>query len=155
MDKTNPRKPLEDDDNTSMGLQQLLGISLHYAPDFFEKLTLQKLDGLRHKGWDEDQVLQHERVLQETKLLELYIVLPQRALEMWMTCGKVPASFMDNATDNRHGYYTFHTEVRYAISDYINLYIYNSTDKLLEHMQKDLKQNNRDTLTDNSRSKEN
>eukprot|EP00971_Amphidinium_carterae_P323852 6436275-Amphidinium_carterae.4 len=37
---------------------------------------------------------------------------------------------MINPTDNRHGYYNFHTEVHYAIteSDYMNLYLYNRPD---------------------------
>eukprot|EP00971_Amphidinium_carterae_P151710 3007004-Amphidinium_carterae.2 len=41
---------------------------------------------------------------------------------MWITCGKVPASYMDNPTDPRRGYYNFHTEVHYTITDYMNLY---------------------------------
>eukprot|EP00971_Amphidinium_carterae_P070443 1393441-Amphidinium_carterae.1 len=28
-------------------------------------------------------------------------------------------------TDNRHKYYNFHTEVHYAITDYMNVYLYN------------------------------
>eukprot|EP00971_Amphidinium_carterae_P042237 829787-Amphidinium_carterae.3 len=87
---------------------------------------------------------------------------------MWTKRGKLPASYMDNATDNRHGYYNFHTEVQYAINDYINLCIYNypedysqtalqftsqsyyftvvhTTDKLLERLQQDLKDKNRDS----------
>eukprot|EP00971_Amphidinium_carterae_P298580 5932275-Amphidinium_carterae.1 len=87
---------------------------------------------------------------------------------MWIKLEKVPASFMDSATDNWHGYCNFHTEVQDAISDYINLYIYNypedysqtalrftsqsyyftvahTTGKLLEHMQNDLKQMGRDS----------
>eukprot|EP00971_Amphidinium_carterae_P092255 1826800-Amphidinium_carterae.1 len=47
---------------------------------------------------------------------------------MWITCGKVPASYMVDPTDNRHGYYNFHTEVHYAITDYMNLYLYNIPD---------------------------
>eukprot|EP00971_Amphidinium_carterae_P215213 4271369-Amphidinium_carterae.2 len=47
---------------------------------------------------------------------------------MWITCGKVPARYMDNPTDPRHGYYNFHTEVHYAITDYMNLYVHNIPD---------------------------
>eukprot|EP00971_Amphidinium_carterae_P286769 5693569-Amphidinium_carterae.1 len=32
---------------------------------------------------------------------------------------------MDNPTDPRHGYYNFHKEVQYAITNFINLYVYN------------------------------
>eukprot|EP00971_Amphidinium_carterae_P295261 5863565-Amphidinium_carterae.1 len=82
---------------------------------------------------------------------------------MWITCGTVPASYMDNPTDGRHGHYNFHKEVQYAITDFINLYVYNypeedyaqsstqftlqnyyfvvvhTTDKLLEQMTHDMK----------------
>eukprot|EP00971_Amphidinium_carterae_P103928 2058098-Amphidinium_carterae.1 len=81
---------------------------------------------------------------------------------MWITCGTVPASYMGNPTDPRHGHYNFHREVQYAITDFINLYIYNypedyaqnsaqfttqhyyfvvvhTTDKLLEQMTHDMK----------------
>eukprot|EP00971_Amphidinium_carterae_P013343 263053-Amphidinium_carterae.1 len=44
---------------------------------------------------------------------------------MWITCGKLPMSYMQQPTDNRHRYYNFHTEVHYAITDYINVYLYN------------------------------
>eukprot|EP00971_Amphidinium_carterae_P307960 6120176-Amphidinium_carterae.1 len=47
---------------------------------------------------------------------------------MWITCGKVPVSYIDNPTDERHGYYNFHKEVHYAITDFINLYMYNFQD---------------------------
>eukprot|EP00971_Amphidinium_carterae_P141092 2796045-Amphidinium_carterae.1 len=40
---------------------------------------------------------------------------------MWLLHGKVPSSYIENATDNRHGYYSFDTEVPYAINDYMNL----------------------------------
>eukprot|EP00971_Amphidinium_carterae_P350732 6491712-Amphidinium_carterae.3 len=106
-------------------------MSLHYAPDFFKTLTMQKRDDLTHlraQQWTEAQVQQNEQELQDAKLLELYTVLPQKALDMWITCGKVPANYMDMPTDPRHGYYNFHTDVHYAITDYINLYLYNIPD---------------------------
>eukprot|EP00971_Amphidinium_carterae_P044776 880818-Amphidinium_carterae.1 len=174
--RRNPRRPIEtdarEDDNKPMELQQLLGISLHYAPNFFNTMRHQRLDNLRHQGWEEAQVRQHEQVLQNTKLLELYIVLPGKAIDMWQLHGKFPSSSMENATDNRHGYYNVHTEVQYAINDYMNLYLYNypedysqtavqftgqsyyftmvhTTDKLLEQLQLDLnlvlKEKNRET----------
>eukprot|EP00971_Amphidinium_carterae_P244380 4852514-Amphidinium_carterae.2 len=151
-----------------MGLTQLLGISLHYAPTFFNTMKIQRLDNLRQQGWEEDQIRQHEHVLQNTKLLELYIVLPEKTIDMWLQLGKLPASYMDNATDNRHKYYNFHTEVQYAINDYMNVYLYNypenfsqpsiqftrqnyyftvvhTTDRLLDQLQDDLKGTNRQT----------
>eukprot|EP00971_Amphidinium_carterae_P177662 3523877-Amphidinium_carterae.1 len=63
-------------------------MSLHYAPDFFKTMTTQKRDDLREQKWPKAQVLQHEKDLQDTRLLELYIILPQKALDMWITCGK-------------------------------------------------------------------
>eukprot|EP00971_Amphidinium_carterae_P326784 6457791-Amphidinium_carterae.1 len=100
-------------------------MSLHYAPDFFKTITTQTRDDLREREWPEEQVQGRERELQETKLLELYAVLPQRALDMWITCGKVPASYLQDPTDSRHRFYNYHKEVHYAITDYINLYLYN------------------------------
>eukprot|EP00971_Amphidinium_carterae_P088680 1754693-Amphidinium_carterae.1 len=44
---------------------------------------------------------------------------------MWITCGKLPMSYMLHPTDDRHKYYNFHTEVHYAINDYVNVYLYN------------------------------
>eukprot|EP00971_Amphidinium_carterae_P009775 192815-Amphidinium_carterae.1 len=35
---------------------------------------------------------------------------------------------MEKPTHQRHSYYNFHTEVHYAITDYINLYLYNIPD---------------------------
>eukprot|EP00971_Amphidinium_carterae_P215799 4283572-Amphidinium_carterae.2 len=81
---------------------------------------------------------------------------------MWVKLGRVPPSYMDKATDTRHGYYNFHMEAQYAINDFINLYLYNyaedysqtsvqftgqdyyftvvhTTDKLLGQMTSDLK----------------
>eukprot|EP00971_Amphidinium_carterae_P115658 2290977-Amphidinium_carterae.3 len=141
LDKVKPKVPQDEECNASTALQQLLGLSLHYAPTFFSALTKQKLEDLRQLGWPEQQAVQHELVLRDTKLLELYIVLPQKALDMWITCG---------------------SEVHYAITDYINLYVYNypddfaqnavqftqqdyyfvvvhTTDKLLEQMTSDMK----------------
>eukprot|EP00971_Amphidinium_carterae_P005787 114517-Amphidinium_carterae.1 len=66
-----------------------------------------------------------ETRLRGEQLLELYTILPEKALNMWITCGKVPMSYMIQSTDNRHKYYNFHTEVHYAITDYINVYLYN------------------------------
>eukprot|EP00971_Amphidinium_carterae_P036109 709638-Amphidinium_carterae.1 len=66
-----------------------------------------------------------ETRLQGEQLLELYTILPENALNMWISCGKVPMSYMIQSTDNRHKYYNFHTEVHYAITDYMNVYLYN------------------------------
>eukprot|EP00971_Amphidinium_carterae_P020528 404311-Amphidinium_carterae.1 len=66
-----------------------------------------------------------ETKLQGEQLLELYTVLPEKALNMWISCGRIPTSYMKNSNDNRHKYYNFHTEVHYAITDYMNVYLYN------------------------------
>eukprot|EP00971_Amphidinium_carterae_P059218 1170962-Amphidinium_carterae.2 len=94
-------------------------MSLHYAPDFFKTITAQKRDDLREEQWPEAQVQQREQELRDTKLLELYTVISQKAIDMWITRGKIPA---------RHGYYNFHKEAHYAITDYMNLYLYNMPD---------------------------
>eukprot|EP00971_Amphidinium_carterae_P043067 846939-Amphidinium_carterae.1 len=57
--------------------------------------------------------------------MELYIVLPEKALRMWITCGKIPMSYMTTYTEPRHTYYNFHHEVHFAITGYINIYMYN------------------------------
>eukprot|EP00971_Amphidinium_carterae_P019178 377420-Amphidinium_carterae.1 len=57
--------------------------------------------------------------------MELYTVLPEKELRMWITCGKIPMSYMQNYTEPRHTYYNFHREVHYAITDYMNIYMYN------------------------------
>eukprot|EP00971_Amphidinium_carterae_P054106 1065555-Amphidinium_carterae.1 len=67
-------------------------MSLHYAPEFFKTITTQERDDLRAHHYPEEQVQQRETVLQSQQLLELYAVLPARALEMWITCGKVPSN---------------------------------------------------------------
>eukprot|EP00971_Amphidinium_carterae_P008256 163058-Amphidinium_carterae.2 len=128
----------KDEDWKHMGLTQLLGISLHYAPTFFNTMKIQQLDNLRQQGWEEEQL------------------------------GKLPASYMENSTDERHTYYNFHSEVQYAINDYINLNLYNypdnynqtavqfagqsyyftvvhTTDRLIEQLQADMKDTNRQT----------
>eukprot|EP00971_Amphidinium_carterae_P243351 4832206-Amphidinium_carterae.1 len=61
-----------------------------------------------------------ETRLRGEQLLELYTILPEKALNMWITCGKIPMSYMLHSTEDRHRYYNFHTEVHYAITDYIN-----------------------------------
>eukprot|EP00971_Amphidinium_carterae_P085626 1694418-Amphidinium_carterae.1 len=44
--------------------------------------------------------------------MELYTVLPEQALRMWITCGKIPMSYMQHYTEPRHTYYNFHRESR-------------------------------------------
>eukprot|EP00971_Amphidinium_carterae_P050030 985907-Amphidinium_carterae.3 len=68
-------------ENATTLLQRFLSMILHYAPDFFKTLTMQKRDDLKAQQWTEAQVQQHEQELQATKLLELYTVLPQKALD--------------------------------------------------------------------------
>eukprot|EP00971_Amphidinium_carterae_P015341 302841-Amphidinium_carterae.1 len=110
--------------NSTTLLQRLLSMSLHYAPDFFKTLKEQKRDDLRAQNWDEAQVRGLEAQLQGQHIMELYIVLPEHALRMWITCGKIPTSYMQNYTDPRHTYYNFHREVHFAITDYMNIYMY-------------------------------
>eukprot|EP00971_Amphidinium_carterae_P305389 6068893-Amphidinium_carterae.1 len=100
-------------------------MSIHYAPTFFSTLLEQKRDNLRALDWQEEQVRAMETRLRGEHLLELYTILPEKALNMWITCGRIPMSYMQQSTDNRHKYYNFHTEVHYAITDYINVYLYN------------------------------
>eukprot|EP00971_Amphidinium_carterae_P109015 2158697-Amphidinium_carterae.1 len=64
-------------------------------------------------------------MLQGQHRLEVYAVLPARALAMWITCGKIPSSYLQEANDPRHKYYNFHREVHYAITDYISLCLCN------------------------------
>eukprot|EP00971_Amphidinium_carterae_P045102 887366-Amphidinium_carterae.1 len=127
-DLTNPRKPMEDSDYKATTLQQLLAISYHYAPTFFDTMKQQKLDHLRRQNWEEEQVQQHKHVLQMKKILELYIVLPQKALDMWLQLGKLSSTYMDNGTDDKHSWYGFHQEVQYTINNHINIYLYNFPD---------------------------
>eukprot|EP00971_Amphidinium_carterae_P141714 2807476-Amphidinium_carterae.1 len=49
--RMNPRRPVDDQDSdyTATTLQQLLAISYHYAPTFFDTVKLQKLDELRRR----------------------------------------------------------------------------------------------------------
>eukprot|EP00971_Amphidinium_carterae_P115616 2290261-Amphidinium_carterae.2 len=109
--------------NTTTLLQRLLTMSMHYAPEFFKTIKDQRRDDLRALNWDEAQVREREMHLQGQHLLELYTVLPQKALEMWITCGRIPTSYMKDCMDPRHRYYNFHREVHYAITDYINVYM--------------------------------
>eukprot|EP00971_Amphidinium_carterae_P122541 2426231-Amphidinium_carterae.1 len=95
-------------------------MSLHYAPDFFKTITMQKRDDLRAQDFPE-----REAMLQGQQLLALYAILPEKALDMWITCGRIPASDLRDPTEPRHRYYNFHREVHFAIIDYINLYLYN------------------------------
>eukprot|EP00971_Amphidinium_carterae_P299361 5947845-Amphidinium_carterae.1 len=95
---------------------------MHYAPDFFKTLKDQKRDDLRALNWQEEQVRAIETQLQGQQLLELYTILPEKALNTWITCGRIPTSYMKNTNDSRHRYYNFHREVHYAITDYINVY---------------------------------
>eukprot|EP00971_Amphidinium_carterae_P161320 3198862-Amphidinium_carterae.1 len=85
-------------------------MSINYAPTFFSTLLEQKRDDLRALNWQEEQVRAMETKLQGEQLLELYTILPEKALNMWITCGKIPISYMTQSTDDRHKYYNFHTE---------------------------------------------
>eukprot|EP00971_Amphidinium_carterae_P243485 4835185-Amphidinium_carterae.2 len=37
----------------------------------------------------------------------------------------IPASYLENGTDDRHTWYNFHTRIEYAINDFLNIYLYN------------------------------
>eukprot|EP00971_Amphidinium_carterae_P334593 6469951-Amphidinium_carterae.1 len=101
-DKFNPQRPIDDNDNNPATLQQLLSIRYYYAPNFFDALKNQKLDNQRHRGWEEQQVQMQETVLRNDKIMELYIILPEKALEMWL---QLPGSFMENGTEEKHFWY--------------------------------------------------
>eukprot|EP00971_Amphidinium_carterae_P258292 5126931-Amphidinium_carterae.3 len=112
-DKFNPQRPIDDSNDDPATLQQVLTISYHYAPNFFNRMKNQKLDNLRRQGLDEKQIM------------ELYIVLPEKALQMWLRLETLPGSYLENGTDDRHSWYNFHAELQYAINDFINIYLYN------------------------------
>eukprot|EP00971_Amphidinium_carterae_P061744 1222783-Amphidinium_carterae.1 len=82
----------------------LTHMSMHYAPDFFKTLKDQKRDehDLRAQDWDEAQVRAMETNLQGQQLMELYTVIPEKALQMWIACGRIPTSYMKNCADPRH-----------------------------------------------------
>eukprot|EP00971_Amphidinium_carterae_P295877 5876211-Amphidinium_carterae.1 len=44
---------------------------------------------------------------------------------MWLLRGCLPGSFIESGTDEKHVWYNFHTEIQYAINDFINVYLYN------------------------------
>eukprot|EP00971_Amphidinium_carterae_P244832 4861108-Amphidinium_carterae.3 len=115
-DKYNPQRSIDDSESNPTTLQQLLSISYYYAPNFSDALKDQKLNNLRHQGWEEPQIQMHEEALRKEKIMELYIILPEIALDMWIQHGCLPGSFIE--LDRR--------ETRlYAINDFINLYLYN------------------------------
>eukprot|EP00971_Amphidinium_carterae_P042308 831353-Amphidinium_carterae.1 len=61
LDKTRPKLLPDDECNASTALQQLLGLSLHYAPTFFSTITKQKMNDKRELKWPEPQAQQHEQ----------------------------------------------------------------------------------------------
>eukprot|EP00971_Amphidinium_carterae_P295227 5862948-Amphidinium_carterae.1 len=85
-------------------------MSLHYTPDFFKTLKDQKRVDLRQQDWDEAQVRNLAMQLQGQHIMELYTILPEKALRMWITCGKIPMNYMTSYTEPRHTYYNFHRE---------------------------------------------
>eukprot|EP00971_Amphidinium_carterae_P348849 6490704-Amphidinium_carterae.2 len=97
LDKYIPKVLPDEECNATTALQKLLSLSLHYAPTFFSTLTKQKMQDKRDLGWPEEQVQVHEQVLRDTQVLELYMVLSQKAIDMWITCGSVPASYIDKS----------------------------------------------------------
>eukprot|EP00971_Amphidinium_carterae_P237702 4719042-Amphidinium_carterae.6 len=99
-------------------IQQLPSISYYYAPTFFETMKLQKLDNLRQQGFEEEQVQHQETVLQKEKILELYI-----NLEYYLD--DEAGSYVVNGTDETHSWYNFHTELQYAVNDFLNIYLHN------------------------------
>eukprot|EP00971_Amphidinium_carterae_P334403 6469679-Amphidinium_carterae.1 len=67
--------------NTTTLLQRLLTMSMHNAPDFSKTIKDQRRDDLRALNWEEAQVRELELSLQGQQLLELYTVLPEKALQ--------------------------------------------------------------------------
>eukprot|EP00971_Amphidinium_carterae_P340988 6479575-Amphidinium_carterae.2 len=52
-------------------------------PSLRTTILEQKLTRLRQLGMEDDQIQAHEDILRKEKILELYIILPEKALEMW------------------------------------------------------------------------
>eukprot|EP00971_Amphidinium_carterae_P016532 326607-Amphidinium_carterae.2 len=75
-DPFNPQRAIDDINDDSVTLQQLLSINYHYAPNFFSTMKNQKLDNLRRRGWEEE-VQMHETAIQKEKIMELYLILPE------------------------------------------------------------------------------
>eukprot|EP00971_Amphidinium_carterae_P256958 5101363-Amphidinium_carterae.5 len=86
------------------------------------------MDYLRQKRFSEDQVQHREWILQQEKILELYIVLSESTLEQWLQLGRIPSVYMENRTDDQHTWYNFHARLEicleYTINDFLNIYLY-------------------------------
>eukprot|EP00971_Amphidinium_carterae_P261672 5191276-Amphidinium_carterae.2 len=98
-------------------LQQLLSISYHFAPNFFVRCDETQEDGLPTTT----------SILQQEKILELYIVLSESTLEQWLQLGRSPSVYMEKGTDDRHTWCNFHTRLEYAINDFLNIPTSSST----------------------------
>eukprot|EP00971_Amphidinium_carterae_P148674 2947820-Amphidinium_carterae.1 len=98
----NPNKPINEDEGNSTMLQQLLSISYTYAPTFFESMKLQNMNYLRQQGFGDIEIQTKEADLRLEEIQELYIILAEKTLQQWMKTCTIPASYIDNGTDNRH-----------------------------------------------------
>eukprot|EP00971_Amphidinium_carterae_P336012 6472133-Amphidinium_carterae.2 len=154
-DSYNPQRPVDGAETNRATLQQLLSISYYYAPQFFDAVKDQNLTNLRQIGFEEDQIQAPEEVLKKEKMMELYIILPEKALDMWLQRGCLPGSFIENGTDDKHAWYNFHTEIEYTINDFINIYfpqqgqqvkqphyltVVHTTERLLRVLSEDLRE---------------
>eukprot|EP00971_Amphidinium_carterae_P351195 6491968-Amphidinium_carterae.1 len=62
---------------------------------------------------EDEQIQAHEeiQILKKEKIMELYIVLPEKALDMWLLRGCLPGSFIENGTDPKRAWYNLHTDI--------------------------------------------
>eukprot|EP00971_Amphidinium_carterae_P145383 2880970-Amphidinium_carterae.1 len=82
------------------------------------------MDDLRAQGFDEQQVQQREAELQLEEIQELYIIRSEKKLKQWTMNGTIPFCYLENGMDDKHIWYNFHTRIKYAINDFLNIYLY-------------------------------
>eukprot|EP00971_Amphidinium_carterae_P258571 5132007-Amphidinium_carterae.1 len=79
-DAYNPQQPVDDSESKAATLQQVLAVSYHYAPKFFDAMNAQKLTNLREIGFEDEQIQAHEEILRKEKIMELHTILPEKHL---------------------------------------------------------------------------
>eukprot|EP00971_Amphidinium_carterae_P106225 2103708-Amphidinium_carterae.1 len=104
-EERNPRRAvttnIKDEDWKPMGLTQLLGISLHYAPTFSNMIDLTTFDNKDGKKNKYDNMSTFYRIPSYSSSTSYYL---RKLLDMWLKLGKLPASYMENSADARHAY---------------------------------------------------
>eukprot|EP00971_Amphidinium_carterae_P267524 5306751-Amphidinium_carterae.1 len=98
-------------------------ISYHYADEYYNRMKFQGLSNLKQQGFDYRAFKRKETQLRNGEILELDIILPRDTLKQWMTTGTIPPSYMENGTDEKHSWYNFHTRIKFAIGDFLNIYL--------------------------------